>query len=90
MEYRKVYALYERHSKDGEFWFKSAGKRPDILISDEWYKVNNIRCQRFNELRDAAISCDNLKSQDLCDEIYSILYKDGMLIELVIETKYLR
>ena len=88
MEYKKVYALYERHSKDGEFWFKSAGKRLDVAISDEWYKVNEIRCKRMNELEKCAISTNNLKSQDWCDENYSILYKDGLLIELIIETKY--
>jgi hypothetical protein len=88
MQYKKVYALYERHSKDGEFWFKSAGKRLDVAISDEWYKVNDIRNRRLKELKTLAESTNNFKSQDFCDENYSILFKDGMLIELIIETKY--
>lgn len=90
MQYKKVYALWERHSKNGEFWFKSAGKRPDVFVADEWYKANEVRNRRFKELKDCAMSTNNFKSEDFCDENYSILFKDGMLIELIIETKYMR
>ena len=88
MEYKKVYVLFERHSKDGDFCFKSVCKRPDIAIHDEWHKLNEIRNKRFKELKDCAISTNSFKSEDFCDENYSILHKDGLLIELIIETKY--
>ena len=83
-----VYVLFERHTKDGEIWFKTARKRPDIYISDEWYKVNEVRCKRLRELEQCANETKNFKSKDFCDENYSIMHRDGLLIELIIEKRF--
>lgn len=88
MEDRFVYVLFERHTKDGEIWFKTVRNRPDIYISDEWYKCNEVRWKRFNELEVCAVETKNFHSKDFCDENYSIKYKDGLQIELIIEKRF--
>ena len=89
MDYKKVYVLFERHTRNGERYFKTIAKGyVDLAVSDEWYKVNEIRNKRFQELKKCAIDTGNFKETDFCDENYSILHKDGFLVELIIVTKY--
>lgn len=92
MNYKKVYVLFERHSKNGDVWFKTHAPYGyvDLSISDEWYKVNEVRNRRFKELKECALRCNDFKDEDFCDENYSILHKGGLKIELIIDTKILR